>query len=101
MVKCGICFSRLSAPTYILLFIQRAEEYRELYQKYLEKLSPEEREKAAEMDGWNKHKKSEKAATKTDTSGSPEVRPVIHQSCSYQSVLVKRANVVVPKIKYL
>ena len=87
MFKCGICFSRLSAPTYILLFIQRAEEYRELYQKYLEKLSPEEREKAAEMDGWNKHKKSEKAAAKTDTSGSPEVRPVMYTA--HQSVLVK------------
>ena len=59
-----------------LIFIQKAEEYREQYEKYLANLTPEERAKAEEMDGWNKHKKAAHTPTKTDTSGSPEVHPV-------------------------
>ena len=64
-------------------FTQKVEEYREQYEIYLSKLTPEERVKAEEMDGWNKHKKTEKAATHSpskDSSGSAEVGTVISEN---------------------
>ena len=56
----------------VIVYLQKIEEYREAYEKYLATLSPEDRAKAEEMDGWNKHKKSEKSPVK-ESASSPEV----------------------------